>query len=121
MKRPGQVALVPFPRADLTPGKPRPILLVSETPGPYADWLVCMFSTRLYQEIPGFDEVLDAEASDFVQSGLKTPSIIRVSRLAVVTEEMLLGCIGTISDARLQRIRETLANWIQGAAVKTEA
>jgi hypothetical protein len=29
MKKPGQVALVPFPRVDLTPGKPRPVLLLA--------------------------------------------------------------------------------------------
>jgi hypothetical protein len=28
MKKPGQVALVPFSRVDLTPGKPRPVLLL---------------------------------------------------------------------------------------------
>jgi mRNA interferase MazF len=40
MKKPGQVALVPFPRVDLTPGKPRPVLLLARVPGPYDDWLV---------------------------------------------------------------------------------
>jgi len=71
-----------------------------------------MFSTRLHQEVSGFDEVIDTKAADFIQSGLKIPSVIRVSRLAVVSEDMLLGCIGTISDARLERVRKTLASWI---------
>lgn len=115
MKKPGQAALVPFPRVDLTPGKPRPVLLLARVPGPYDDWLVCMFSTRLHQEVQGFDEVIDADASDFEQSGLKTPSVIRVARLAVVSDEMLLGCIGAIGEERLSRIREKLANWIQSA------
>jgi hypothetical protein len=67
MKKPGQGALVPFPRVDLTPGKPRPVLLLARVPGPYDDWLVGMFSTRLHQEVRGFDEVIDADASDFEQ------------------------------------------------------
>jgi hypothetical protein len=29
VKKPGQVALVPFPQVDLTPGKPRPVLLLA--------------------------------------------------------------------------------------------
>ena len=57
MRRPGQVALVPFPRVDMTPGKPRPVLLLAETPGTYHDWLICMFSTRLYQAVSGFDRL----------------------------------------------------------------
>lgn len=115
MKKPGQVALVPFPRVDLTPGKPRPVLLLARVPGPYDDWLVCMFSTRLHHEVQGFDEIIDVDASDFEQSGLKTPSVIRVARLAVVSDGMLLGCIGTIGEERLSRIQDKLVNWIQGA------
>jgi len=53
-----------------------------------------MFSTKLDQAVPGFDEVIGADASDFEQSGLKVPSVIGVARLAVVSEEMLVGRIG---------------------------
>lgn len=115
MKKPGQVALVPFPRVDLTPGKPRPVLLLAAVPGPYDDWLVCMFSTRIRQYVEGFDELIAADASDYEQSGLKAPSVIRVGRLAVVADGMLLGSIGAIADKRLDRIRERLAAWIRGS------
>ena len=37
VKKPGQVALVPFPQVDLTPGKPRPVLLLARVLGPYED------------------------------------------------------------------------------------
>jgi mRNA interferase MazF len=116
MKKPGQVALVPFPQVDLTPGKPRPVLLLARVPGPYEDWLVCMFSTKLHQAVQGFDEVINTTASDFERSGLKVSSVIRVARLAVVSEEMLVGRIGEISEERLRRIQRTLADWILGAA-----
>lgn len=115
MKKPGQVALVPFPQVDLTPGKPRPVLLLARVPAPYEDWLACMFSTKLHQAVPGFDEVIDADASDFERSGLKVPSVIRVARLSVVSEEMLVGRIGEISEDRLRRVQKGLADWIQGA------
>ncbi len=59
MKKPGQVGLVPFPQVDLTAGKPRPVLLLARVPGPYEDWLVCMFSTKLHQAVQGFDEVMN--------------------------------------------------------------
>lgn len=117
MKQPGQLGLVPFPHADLTPGKPRPVLLLARVPGPYDDWLVCMLSTQRHQAIPGFDEVIDGDAPDFAKSGLKSPSVIRIARLAVIADEMLLGSIGAISEARLTRIKHRLANWIQGTEV----
>jgi mRNA interferase MazF len=73
-----------------------------------------MLSTRLYQEVEGFDEMIDTEADDFDRSGLKTSSVIRVARLAVVSEAMLLGRIGAIGEERLGRIRKNLADWISG-------
>jgi mRNA interferase MazF len=114
VKKPGQVALVPFPQADLTPGKPRPVLLLARVPGAYEDWLVCMFSTKLHQAVQGFDDVIDSTASDFAQSGLKVSSVIRVARLAVVSEDMLVGRIGEIGEERLRRIQTRLADWILG-------
>jgi mRNA interferase MazF len=74
-----------------------------------------LFSTRLHQEVPGFDEIIDVNVSDFEQSGLKTPRVLRVARLAVVSDEMLLGCIGTIGEERLSRIQDKLVNWIRSA------
>ncbi|MBC8263000.1 MAG: type II toxin-antitoxin system PemK/MazF family toxin [Anaerolineales bacterium] len=116
MKKPGQVALMSFPQVDLMPGKRRPVLLIAPVPGPYEDWLVCMFSTKLQQALPGFDEIINSNASDFHSSGLEVPSVIRVARLAVVSADMLIGTIGEISDERLHRIQKTLADWIQTAA-----
>ena len=43
------------------------------------------------------------------------PSVIRVARLGVVSEEMLVGRIGEISEDRLRRVQKGLADWIQGA------
>jgi len=53
--------------------------------------------------------------SDFVASGLRAPSVIRVGRLAVVEGEMLLGAIGEIDSERLQRIKTRLADWLTRA------
>jgi mRNA interferase MazF len=112
MKEPGQIVLFRFPRADLSTGKLRPALLLSEVPGPYEDWLICMVSSQLHQRIEGFDEVITEDHEDFVRSGLKTASVIRIGRLAIVEGERLEGSIGTIRSERMKRIRKTLASWI---------
>ena len=112
MKYPGQIVLFKFPQTDLMPGKSRPALLISKLPGQYDDWLICMISTQLRHYIQGFDEVLKISDSDFSDSGLKKPSVIRVGRLAVVNEDVLLGAIGEISSNRLQRVKSHLAEWI---------
>jgi mRNA interferase MazF len=57
--------------------KPRPVVVLNKMP-PFGDFLVCALSSRLQHECQGFDEVIDAEADDYSQSGLKVPSLIRI-------------------------------------------
>ena len=112
MKQPGQIVLFRFPNAGMETGKLRPALLLGKLPGEYGYWLICMISSQIRHYIPEFDEIVKAEDSDFIASGLKVSSVIRLGRLAVVGEEILLGAIGQIPTERLQRIKSRLANWI---------
>ncbi len=45
-------------------------------------------------------------------SGLKAPSVLRLSRLAVLEGSSPIGCIEIIGDARLVTLRRRLAAWI---------
>ena len=111
----GQIILFKFPQTDQKAGKLRPALVLRKMLGQYDDWLICMISSQLHQKIRELDEIITTEDSDFIQSGLKLPSVIRVSRLAVVGGDILLGKLGQISHDRLIRVREHLARWISGA------
>jgi mRNA interferase MazF len=71
-----------------------------------------MISSQMHQYIKGFDEIVDTSEPDFVNSGLKTSSVIRVERLAVVEESILLGAVGEIDVERLERIKKNLSNWL---------
>jgi mRNA interferase MazF len=108
----GQVVLFKFPQTDLTIGKLRPALLIRKLSNGYDDWLSCMISTKMGQEVSGLDETISLNDQDSRQTGLKSESIIRVSRLAVVSEKIMLGKTGEISKERLGRIKRNLANWI---------
>ncbi|NOY60416.1 MAG: type II toxin-antitoxin system PemK/MazF family toxin [Calditrichaeota bacterium] len=113
MKKAGQIVLFKFPQTDLSDGKLRPALLISQTPGEYSDWLICMISSKMSQYIKGFDEIIKKNSFDYIRSGLKAESVVRATRLAVVSEEILLGTIGEISRERLVRIKNAIANWIK--------
>lgn len=115
MKRAGQIVLTPFPYTDLSGSKLRPVLMLRKA-SRFDDWLVCMVSSKLDQADAGFDEVLAPGDADFAVSGLKVPSALRLSRLAVLDASLLVGSIGSIGDERLARIRQRLAEWIGEAA-----
>ncbi len=114
MKTAGGIVLFRFPQADLAEGKLRPALLLGKVPGEYDDWLIAMISSQVRHYLPDFDELVQENDSDFAQSGLKTESVIRVGRLAIVEGETLLGEIGQISVERLKRVKRHLADWILG-------
>ncbi len=112
MKKSGQIILFSFPQTNLVSGKARPALLLGKLPGPYGDWLICMISSQTHQYIKDFDEIVDTSKPDFANSGLKTSSVIRVGRLAVVEESILLGAVGEIDAERLKRIKKNLSGWL---------
>lgn len=109
----GQIVLFRFPQTDQKGGKLRPALALRKLPGKFDDWLICMISSQLHQEIPDLDEITDLEAPDFQHTGLKQPSLIRASRLAIVDKDILIGKLGNIDPIRLNRIRWNIAKWLQ--------
>lgn len=112
MKHPGQIVYFSFPQANLVSGKLRPALILGQLPGPHNDWLICMISSQTHHYLEGFDELLKPDAPDFSRSGLKLTSVIRIGRMAVVEDQMLVGASGEISQQRLQRIKKRLADWL---------
>lgn len=115
VKKSGQLVLFRFPQTDLVLGKPRPALLLAPLSSGRNDWLVCMISTQIAQAVAGVDEVIAKGDTDFAQSGLKTASVVRLTRLAVVSDSIFLGPIGEISVARLSRLKKRLAQWIESS------
>ncbi len=108
----GQIVLFRFPQTDLVLGNLRPSLLVAPIPSSYDDWLVCMISSQMHQAIPNFDEIILKTDADFAQTRLKSESVLRLSRLAVVSETIFVGKLGEISQNRLKKVKENLADWI---------
>ena len=110
----GQIVLFKFPQTDQTLGKLCPALVIRKLPSLHDDWLICMISSQLSQQVPEFDQVIKEEDADFLQSGLKTSSVIRITRLAVVNKNVLLGSMGNIGAERLIAIKKKLSTWIIG-------
>ena len=85
----GDVVLFRFSQTDLQEGKLRPAFVIERPPGGYDDWLICMISSRIYQYNEELDEIITPKDTDFQDSGLKTESVIRIRRLAVVEKDIL--------------------------------
>jgi mRNA interferase MazF len=112
MKRAGQIVLVPFPFTDLSEAKLRPVLVLRKASDRFDDWLVCMISSQVRQGELDLDETLGPDDTEFSTTGLKAPSLLRLSRLAVIDGALIVGAIGAISDDRLSAVLKKLADWL---------
>jgi mRNA interferase MazF len=115
VKHAGQIVLFQFPQTDLGIGKMRPAILLAPLPSDYDDWLVCMMSSKTRQAVSGIDELVSTNDTDFDRTGLKTDTVIRLTRLAVVSDSIFTGTIGEINSDRLGRLKTNLAQWIENS------
>lgn len=106
----GDIVLVNLVQTDGI-GKIRPALVLKVLPK-YGDVLVCGISSRLYQEQKGIDEILDADASYFADTGLHQTSLVRLLLVGVQEQTEVLGSLGKIpADLHLELMRR-LANFL---------
>lgn len=108
--KPGSVILTDLPQADGAK-KIRPALVLALFP-PFDDYLVCGISTQLRHAVPNFDDILTTDDPDFLTSGLKTTSLVRLGFLNSLPDERIAGVLGEISPDRLQRLCQNLADFI---------
>ena len=103
--------MVPMPQADRQ-FKPRPALVL-RVMLPFDDLLVCGVSSQLRQAVVGFDEIIGPEDTDFVASGLRVQSVVRVGFISVVTQRQVVGTMGNISRSRFREIRQRLSDLLR--------
>jgi len=104
------VILALLPQADGTM-KRRPAIVLREMP-PFKDFLVCGVSTQLHQMVENFDELIAPSNADFVSSGLKTESLIRLGFLTVLSRKDIIGSIGSVSAERHRRLLGKLSAYL---------
>jgi mRNA interferase MazF len=107
--KPGYIVLTTIPQDDQQ--KIRPVLILKILPK-YNDLLVCAVSSQLKQHISGFDLLLNDKHDAFAVSGLKVSSIFRLSNLAVLAEDDVIGSIGYLRKDLHLILLKTLANYL---------
>jgi mRNA interferase MazF len=109
----GDIVLIRFPQADLRQGKLRSALVVAISPSRHPDLLLALISSQLHQATPNFDEIINPSDPDYITTGLKTASVIRLGRLTSVEAFVINARLGSISSVRLIKIRKNLINWLR--------
>jgi mRNA interferase MazF len=86
----GKMVLIPFPFTDLSATKVRPVVVLSNSMQG-DDIVVAFISSKKQNKIYKTDVVVKTANKDFIRTGLKTDSIIKVGKLATLDKKIVLG------------------------------
>ncbi len=112
----GDIVLARFPFTDGSGTKLRPALVLAQVPGQHDDYLVLFISPQLRTAVAGVDVVLGRQHPAFARSGLKVPSVLRIGKLATISQALILGPLGKIDNPLLTEIVGRLIHLLEDTA-----
>jgi mRNA interferase MazF len=92
----GKIVLVPFPFDDLTAGKVRPALCLTDLIGPHRHVVVAFISSQVPAGVEATDVVLDTRQKDFAGTGLRVASVLRLHRVVTLTSTLIRRELGLL-------------------------
>jgi len=97
----GDIVLIPFPFTDLSGTKNRPalVLITGES-----DLTVAFMTTRVQ-----WQEDSDVKIEPAQTNGLKRTSLIRLTKLATIDRDLVIGKLGNLSRSEIGTVDENLA------------
>ena len=104
MKR-DDILLITFPFSDLASTKVRPALVLSEEKPTEQDIIVALISSNTYRTTAETDYLLSASDADFSDTGLKTDSVFRMSKLHNLNKSLAKRRLGRV-NSHLMKILE---------------
>ena len=104
----GKVVLVPFPFDDLSSSKVRPAVCLADPIGPYRHVVVAFLTSRVPTEVVESDLLLDSRQTDFVVTGLRVTSVLRLHRLMTVTSDLIRRELGALSTRQQAEVTSRL-------------
>ena len=101
----GDILLIPFPFTDLTGQKNRPALVLVTTD---TDITVAFITSQIK-----WQEEHDLKLEPSTENGLKKTSLVRLSKLATIDNELVIGKLGGLAEADIQQLNTNLIKLLQ--------
>lgn len=106
----GKVVLVPFPFDDFSATKVRPAICLTNSIGPHRHVVLAFISSQIPIDLLETDLVLDSSRSDFVSTGLRVSSTLRLHRLLTITTSLIQRELGALSPQMQCEVDNKLRN-----------
>jgi len=89
----GKIVLIPVPYTDLTASKLRPALVIFEG---RQDLIVAAITTTKANAFPGLDVIISIKSRNFYKTGLKTTSVLKLTKISTIRKDLAEGELGDI-------------------------
>ncbi len=96
----GDIVLLKFPFTNQESEKRRPALVLNHSED--GDIIVCRITSKIYET------QFDVKVPNWKASGLKLPSVIRVHKIATLSEEMVEIVLGQIDNDAKSEVKKTI-------------
>ena len=96
----GDIVLIPFPFTDLTGIKNRPAVILIDSED---DVTVCFITSQVKLQ-----SEFDIAIQPTTLNGLKKPSLIRLSKLAALDKELIIGRLGVLDFHYTDQVNKNL-------------
>jgi mRNA interferase MazF len=102
----GDVVLVPFPFTDLSQTKLRPAIVLYVQPEG-EDITLCFISSQNLERVSRDELIIDPE---FAQTGLKSKSKVRVSRIVTLEKQLIKRKLGSLGLQLIENVDRVLVD-----------
>ncbi|NDJ15941.1 type II toxin-antitoxin system PemK/MazF family toxin [Myxacorys almedinensis] len=109
-----RTVLVEFPYDDLSDSKLRPAYCLTDPVGDNRHVIFALITSRIPMQLLETDVVLDAAHPDFVTSGLRMPSTLRLNHLITLRRSMIQRQLGELSPETHRQLVEKLRSLLNG-------
>lgn len=92
----GDIVLIPFPFTDLSGSKLRPAVILAEA---NLDLTVCFITSKTKSQ-----EMTDVRLFSSSTNGLKTDSVVRISKIATLDKSLVQGLLGVLTQSEISAI-----------------
>jgi mRNA interferase MazF len=109
-----RIILVEFPYDDLSDRKLRPAYCLTDPVGDNRHIIFALITSRIPPQLLATDVILDTAHPDFLISGLRKPSTLRLNHLITLRRSMIQRRLGELSPETHQQLVEQLYGWLNG-------
>ena len=103
----GDVVLVPFPFTDLSQTKLRPAIVLYVQPEG-EDITLCFISSQNLDRVNRDESIVEMSHPEFAQTGLKSTSKVRVSRIVTLERQLIKRKLGSLGLQLLESVHRIL-------------